>query len=415
MTLYGFPLSDSIHHNLAISLNNVYTTNLFQCGEITNMSSGQNEAQYVDPITNETFPLQVPIWCSPSRKPLMLTPLAGIRRDDIHNAIRSIWRYSESLPIKVTSPITLGEGCTPLIASEYSGASCYFKLEWFSPTGSFKDRGTSVMLSILRQQGISSVLEDSSGNGGSSIAGYGAAGGMNVKVLVPESASSAKVAQIKAYGADVELIPGPREATEAAALEMSSQIFYASHNWHPFFLQGTKTLGYEIWEDLKFSPPDNIIIPASAGSNLLGCYIAFKELISSGEIERLPKLFISQPANCAPVHASYQANRDDYVLSEFQSTIAEGTAIKYPIRIKQMLRAIRESKGGTITIEEQEIVDASIKLASKGLYVEPTSAHAAAAFSKLIQSGSINKSDRTVVILTGTGLKTTSFYVDVTN
>lgn len=366
--------------------------------------------EYFEPRSEQTFPLDTPIWRAPSGQPLMLTALDGIRRQQIETATRSIWRYRAALPFTVEQPITLGEGLTPLIEGTYSNHPCYFKLEWFSPTGSFKDRGTSVMLSLLRQQGITSILEDSSGNGGSSIAGYGAAAGMQVKVLVPESTSSAKVAQIRAYGADVELVPGPREATEAAAIALSSEIFYASHNWHPFFLHGTKTLGYEIWEDLGFNIPDNIIIPASAGSNLLGCYIAFTELIASGEIERMPRLFVSQPSNCAPLHASFQAGAWDYVECEFYSTVAEGTAIKRPIRLVEMLTALRESNGATIAVDEHEIVEASLKLAQQGLYVEPTCAHAAAGFTKLLDNGTLNESERTIIILTGTGLKTTPFY-----
>lgn len=367
-------------------------------------------AQYVETRSNETFPLDTPIWRSPSGEPLMLTPLRGINREEVDRATRSIWKYRASLPLDVDTPISLGEGCTPLVATTFAGAKCFFKLEWFAPTGSFKDRGTSVMLSILRQQGVSSVLEDSSGNGGSSVAGYGAAGDMRVRVFIPESTSPAKIAQVRAYGANVELVPGPREAAEAAAIAASSQVFYASHNWHPFFLQGTKTLGYELWEDFGFKVPDNIIIPTSAGSNLLGCYIAFKELISSGEIEKMPRLFVSQPSNCAPLHASFQAQSEDYVDCEFNPTVAEGTAIKRPIRLLEMLRSLRESNGGTIAISEHEIVEASLMLARQGLYVEPTSAHAAAAFSKLIQTETIGESDATVIILTGTGLKTTQFY-----
>jgi len=306
----------------------------------------------------------------------------------------------------------MGEGCTPFHRSHFDGLPCSFKLEWVSPTGSFKDRGASVMLSMLKQLGITSVLEDSSGNGGAAIAGYGAAAGMDVKVFVPASTSPAKIAQAQAYGADIVMVPGPREATEAAAIALASTVFYASHNWHPFFLQGTKTLGYEIWEDLDFKVPDNIIIPASAGSNLLGCYIAFKELIASGEIKKLPRLFVSQPANCAPLHASFEAGVDDYVVENFRPTIAEGTAIKRPLRLLEMLKAVRESNGATVTVEEQEIVDASLKLAKSGMYVEPTSAHAAAAFAKLHVQNMINEGEETVVILTGAGLKATSFYAD---
>jgi threonine synthase len=367
---------------------------------------------YVDPRTDEKYSLNTPIWRSPIGNPLMLSRLQGIRKKDIATSTRSIWRYHKAFPLDVREPISMGEGCTPLVSADYCGVPCLFKLEWFAPTGSFKDRGTSVMLSFLRQQGIRSVLEDSSGNGGSSVAGYGAAGGMRVKVLVPASTSSAKIAQVRAYGAQVELIPGPREATEAAAIEQSSSFFYASHNWHPFFLQGTKTLGYELWEDCGFRAPDNIIIPASAGSNLLGCHIAFNELKSSGEIDKLPRLFASQPANCCPLHNSFQAGSDNFVDSDFLPTVAEGTAIKRPIRLVEMLNAIRESGGGTIAVGETEIIEASLKLAQQGLYTEPTSAHAAAALSKLTESGVINLSERTVVILTGTGLKTTKFYED---
>ena len=367
---------------------------------------------YVDPRTDEEYSLDTPIWRSPIGNPLMLSRIQGIQKKDVVTSTRSIWRYRKAFPLDVSDPISMGEGCSPLVGANYGGVPCLFKLEWFSPTGSFKDRGTSVMLSLLRQQGIQSVLEDSSGNGGSSVAGYGAAGGMQVKVLVPASTSSAKIAQVKAYGAEVELIPGPREATEAAAIEQSSNYFYASHNWHPFFLQGTKTLGYELWEDCGFQAPDNIVIPASAGSNLLGCHIAFNELKSSGEIDKLPKLFASQPANCSPLHASFQAGADNFVDSNFLPTVAEGTAIKRPIRLLEMLNAIRESGGGTIAVDETEIIEASLNLARQGLYTEPTSAHAAAAVSKLIESGAINPSERTVVILTGTGLKTTQFYED---
>ena len=326
------------------------------------------------------------------------------------NQCRIVPRYRASLPIDVDRPITMGEGCTPLHRSSFRGAACSFKLEWFSPTGSFKDRGASVMLSLLKQQGISAVLEDSSGNGGAAIAGYSAAGGIAATVLVPEATSPAKVAQVRAYGADIVLVPGPREATEAAAIERSTSTFYASHNWHPFFLQGTKSLGYEIWEDLGFKIPNNIVIPAGAGSNLLGCYIAFKELMNSGETDRLPRLFVSQPANCAPLHASFQAGSDDLVEIEFKPTIAEGTAIKRPLRLTQMLDALRDSNGGTVAVSEEEIVQSSKELAATGLYVEPTCALGAAGFSQLISDGQIDGDDETVVILTGTGLKATSFY-----
>ena len=316
------------------------------------------------------------------------------------------------MPMPVENPVSMGEGCTPLHPGHYRGHPCAFKLEWFSPTGSFKDRGASALISMLRQMGVTAVLEDSSGNGGAAIAGYGAMAGIDVKVLVPASTSIAKVVQARAYGADIVRVPGPREATEAAAIDMSVDVFYASHNWHPFFLQGTKTLGYEIWEDMGFRVPDNIVIPASAGSNLLGCYLAFTELMRVGEIDRLPRLFVSQPENVAPLHLAFQAGVEHYVDQDFGPTVAEGTAIKRPIRLREMLQALRESKGGTTAVSESEIIEASLALARNGIYVEPTCAHAAAGFAKLIEDGSIAAAEDTIVILTGTGLKTTSFYTD---
>lgn len=369
-------------------------------------------SSYIDPIDKSTYPLLEKIWRAPSGRPLMITPLKGITRNQIDSNNRSIWRYQKAFPLKIEHPISMGEGCTPLVEHEYAGRPCKFKLEWFAPTGSFKDRGASVMLSFLKQLSVSTVVEDSSGNGGAAVAAYGAAAGMSVKILVPASTQPSKIAQIKAYGAEVLLIPGPREATEAAAIEMASDFFYASHNWHPFFLQGTKTLGYEIWEDLGFRVPDNIIIPASAGSNLLGCYLAFKELMAVGEIERLPRLFVSQPANCAPLHASFQAGANDFVPTEFRPTVAEGTAIKRPIRLKEMLHALRDTNGGTVAVEESAIIEAGLKLARQGLYAEPSCAHAAAAFAQLCDKKQISEDEETVIILTGTGLKATTFYAE---
>ncbi len=364
----------------------------------------------VDEVGGDTYPIDAPRWCSDNRTSLAVSALPGITRDRIDRTARSLWRYRAAFPVALTAPVSLGEGCTPLVRRNFRGHEALFKLEWFAPSGSFKDRGASVMISLLRQQGVREIAEDSSGNGGAAVAAYGAAAGMRVHILAPESTSPAKIAQIRAYGAEMHLIPGPREATEAAALEMSERVFYASHNWHPFFLQGTKTLGYELWEDLGFKAPDNIIIPTGAGSNVLGCDLAFRELLAAGEIDRLPRLFVAQPANCAPIDAAFRAGAEGQVETEFAPTIAEGTAIKKPLRMKALLAAIRRSNGGTIAIPEDGIRAAARDLARGGLFAEPTSATAAAAFDGLIRRGDIALGDVSAVILTGGGLKATGFY-----
>jgi threonine synthase len=196
----------------------------------------------------------------------MISPLPGIGRADIAGGTRSLWRYAAALPLAVREPISMGEGLTPLVERPWLGARVRFKLEWMMPTGSFKDRGASVMVSVLRQQGIDRILEDSSGNGGAAIAAYAAAGGMQAKILVPAYTQPGKTVQMRAYGAQTELIPGTRQDTADAAERQAEQIFYASHNWQAFFLQGTKTLAYELWEDLGFRAPDNVIIPTGAAS-----------------------------------------------------------------------------------------------------------------------------------------------------
>jgi threonine synthase len=368
-----------------------------------------SQPTYRDPRSGASYRLDERRWRSDTGHPLMITPLPGIGRDDVDRGTRSIWRYRASLPVRIERAISLGEGCTPLVEKPWGLLSPRFKLEWFNPTCSFKDRGASVMISLLNQLGVDSILEDSSGNGGAAVAAFGAAARMKVRILVPDSTSQSKTAQIKAYGADIQLVPGPREATEAEAIRQSATNFYASHNWHPFFLQGTKTLAYEIWEDLGFRAPDNIVIPAGAGSNVLGCHIGFSELLAAGQIAKLPRLFAAQPQNCAPVDAAFKAGASDYVAVEVKPTIAEGTAIKRPVRIREMLSAIRQTGGGTVAVAEDRIATAVGKLGSLGLYAEPTSATAAAALDLLHESGAIHPRETTIVLLTGAGLKSTAF------
>jgi threonine synthase len=362
---------------------------------------------YLDPRSGETFPIDEPRWCGTDHAPLLLTPLAGIGRDDIDPSTRSLWRYRAALPMRCDAPVSLGEGCTPLLKRTLHGADVLLKCEWFMPTGSFKDRGASVMLSLLRAQGVAHVLEDSSGNGGAAVAAYAAAGGMRATILAPASTSPAKTVQMRAHGADVELVPGTRQDTADAAVARADSVFYASHNWHPFFLQGTKTLAYELWEDLGFQAPDNIIVPCGAGSNVLGCEIGFSELLRAGHIDRMPRIFAAQPANCGPIAAAFLAGSDEAVACDILPTIAEGTAIARPIRLPEILGALRQTEGGAVMLSEQEIGQAMLDLAAMGIYVEPTCAQVAAAFGKLLASGAVAAGQRTVLVLTGSGLKAT--------
>jgi threonine synthase len=360
-------------------------------------------AAYLDPRSGQTFPIDTPRWCGADHAPLLLTPLPGITRDAIETSERSLWRYRAALPLPVADPISMGEGCTPLITRRLHGAEVRIKCEWFMPTGSFKDRGASVMLSLLRQQGVRAVLEDSSGNGGAAVAAYAAAGGMQATIMAPSSTSPAKTVQMRAHGAAVELIPGNRQATSDAAVARANAVFYASHNWQPFFLQGTKTLAYELWEDLGFRAPDNVIVPCGAGSNVLGCEIGFAELLRAGEIAAMPRIFAAQPEHCGPIATAFLDAPARAVLP----TIAEGTAIAQPIRLREVLGALRETGGGAVLLSEAEIAAATLDLARAGIYVEPTAAQPSAALARLLESGAITPEQTTVLVRTGSGLKAT--------
>jgi threonine synthase len=305
----------------------------------------------------------------------------------------------------VEHPVSLGEGCTPLLPAELDGVSVLIKPEWFNPTASFKDRGTTVMMSIVASQGITEILEDSSGNGGSSVSAYAAAAGIKAKILAPESTSAAKILQSRIHGAEIELVPGNRTATSDEAVRQAGERFYASHNWHPFFLQGTKLLAYEIWEDLGFAAPDNVVVPAGAGSLVLGCFIGFTELVASGAIPRVPRILVAQPENCSPLAEAFADGRTETTDGDWKATLAEGTSIARPVRDREVLAAVSSSGGGFQTVSEEEIPPAVRTLAARGLYAEPTSSIVAAALPGFVRQGLIRSGETTVMVLTGSGLK----------
>jgi threonine synthase len=360
---------------------------------------------YIDSATGARYPLDRARWRGESGAYLNLGPGPGLKRADIATDRYSVWRYARALLVDEKQAVSMGEGWTPLTCGTWEGLPVLYKLEFMMPTGSFKDRGMTLMVSYLKSRGIDHVLEDSSGNAGASLSAYAAAAGMRCRILVPETASYPKIAQIAACGADVVTIRGSRQDVAEAAYRMSDEIFYASHNWQAFFVEGTKTLAYELWEQLGFRAPDNVIVPLGYGSNILGCARGFEELVRNGEIPRMPRLFGVQAANCAPYFAAYRSGGDALVPTEIKPTIAEGIASSKPTRVREVLAAVRESGGSIVAAGETEIVAALGALARKGLYVEPTSAAAAAGLTQLIATNRIEKDATTVLVLTGSGLK----------
>lgn len=315
----------------------------------------------------------------------------------------TLWRYREAIPIlEDQSILSMGEGFTPLEEIGFDGHRVLLKIDYLFPTGSYKDRGASVLISKVRELGIKKVVEDSSGNAGSAISAYCARAGIGCEIYVPRATSSGKLVQIQLYGAHLRRVEGSRERTAEEAMEASSKIYYASHCWNPYFLHGTKTFAFEIWEQMDWKLPETLILPVGHGTLLLGAYIGFKELKEAGRVKRIPKLVGVQSANCAPLYQAFKKGSVEPALIEKKETIAEGIAIAKPVRGRQILDAIRETGGEILAVTEKEIRTALKEMGHKGHFIEPTSAATIAGLKKYLKS---IKKEVIVSSLTGTGLK----------
>lgn len=321
-----------------------------------------------------------------------------VNRDD-----SSLWRYRAMLPLPDgASPISLGEGWTPLIPIPLGERKIYGKFDFLNPTGSFKDRGTSVIVSAVKHFGIEHVVEDSSGNAAASLAGYAAYANLRATIFVPAHASPMKLSQIEVYGAELRKIEGVREkAAEAAQNAVVNEgAYYASHYYNPYFVAGMQTTAWEIWEQLGRRAPDTIVMPAGHGTNLLGMYRGFATLHVQGLIPNMPHFIAAQAAMVAPIALAFERGESEPAQVEPHKTIAEGIANSVPVHGVELLRILRETKGAALTASEEEIRAARVALARHGVFVEPTSASAVAVLNKISDAEGI-----TVVSLTGNGLK----------
>jgi len=361
---------------------------------------------YINPRTGATWPVRTPRWCAADDGGYVnLTPGAGLVRGDINQSVASLWRYGKAIRLPEMTFFSMGEGWTPLVPAPWQGREILMKMDFLMPSGSFKDRGVAVMLNYLKQTGVSEILEDSSGNAGSSVATYGAFLGFDSRIFVPANAPVAKQKQMAALGADVVAVAGTRDDVAAAAHAEADTRFYAGHNLQPYFLEGTKTLAFEIWEQCGFEVPDAIVIPMGQGSNVMGCHIGFNELVRAGAIDRVPRLYGIQAENAAPYYAAWAANSDVPVEIDAKPTIADGIASSKTVRLTEVLAALRETDGASIAVSEEEICSALRLLSEGGFFVEPTTAAGAAGLSRLMADGSIGRDERVILILTGSGLK----------
>jgi threonine synthase len=334
-------------------------------------------------------------------------PTPRIAPDLVRQRPPDLWRYREALP-PLTSRVSLGENMTPLIPFDHRRREIWLKCDYLLPTGSYKDRGAAILTSHLQAMGIQRIVEDSSGNAAASLAAYAARAGIDIEVFCPASASPGKLAQIKLYGAQLRLIEGPRQrTTEALECHVAATgDFYASHLWHPYFLEGVKTVAFEITEQNGWQAPGVVVCPVGAGSILLGLHKGFTELQEAGVIARLPRLFAAQAANICPVYKAYERHDSDVAaIAASQPTLAEGIALPQPVRGPRLLQALRETDGGVTIVSEQEILEGLIILGRRGICVEPTSAVVVKAFEHLEDAGIVHPHEQVVLVLSGFGLK----------
>jgi threonine synthase len=314
-----------------------------------------------------------------------------------------IWRYRHTfgLPDK-TEAVSLGEGNTPLVWAEAFGRRVAFKCEFLNPTGSFKDRGSAVIVAWLRSRGIREIVEDSSGNAGASLAAYASRAGIKAQIFVPESASGPKRTQIEAYGAELTLVTGTRtDVTGAVKKTADRGASYASHAYLPFNIPGYATAAYEIFAQLGNQMPGAVIVPAGQGGLLLGLSRGFGTLRIASNIWSFPKLIGIQARACAPLWVMFTAGGDGSGYVPENSTQAEGVRVRFPLRDGAVVAAVKESGGMIVAVGEEDILPGRDALARLGFYVEPTSAIVWPALAQTIR----DMPDPVVAVLTGSGLK----------
>ena len=304
-------------------------------------------------------------------------------------------------PVSSVNRVTLGEAVTPVLERGAVG----YKLEYLSPSGSFKDRGAACVASCLREIGVGTATLDSSGNAGAAMAAYLAAAGIEASVFVPEHASGTKRRQIAAYGARVVTVQGDRSRVTAAAqaYALESGAVYASHLWSPYFVAGMRTLGAEL---AKLGRLDAVIFPVGSGSLVLGAAQGLA-VAQPGSAGRVPRLMGIQVRACPPLVEAFDAGADDLLPAiHAEASIAEGILVTRPPRARAVLHAIRQSGGALISVGDDQVAQAADTLWRRGIYAEPTSATAEAGRAELLRRGLLGAADRVIVVLTGSALKT---------
>lgn len=341
----------------------------------------------------------------------------SVDRDALARRRGGMWRYAEVLPLAdPTRAVSLGEGDTPLLPLPRLGAELglerlFLKDEGQNPTGSFKARGMSAAVSMAKELGARALAVPSAGNAGGALAAYGARAGLAVQIAVPADTPLANRIEAELCGAAVELVEGnlvdcARWIGQRAERE---GWFDLSTLKEPYRVEGKKTMGYELAEQLGWRLPDVIVYPTGGGTGLVGMAKAFDELRALGWIERAgrrPRLVSVQAAGCAPVVEAFHAGAAEVTPIERPHTLASGLRVPRAVGDRWMLRVLRESGGTAVAVSDERLLAGTRRLArSEGLFAAPEAGAVVAALEDLLQRGELEPSEEVVLFCTGTGLK----------
>ena len=324
----------------------------------------------------------------------------------------TMWRYEEVLP--PGERVSLGEGMTPLVPCTRLGArlglsQLFVKDEGLNPTGSFKARGLSAAVTCARALGAKTLAIPTAGNAGGALAAYAARAGLRAVIVMPADTPQANVLECRAAGADVRKIDGLISDCGRYVAEFAPREgwFDVSTTKEPYRVEGKKTMGYELWEQMDGNLPDVIIYPAGGGVGLIGMVKAFDEMETMGWIgaER-PRMVAVQAAGCAPLLVAWQAQRDTVEMFPNAATAASGLRVPKPFADVEILTAVRRARGTVVAATDEEMFAAGRELAStEGIFAAPEGAATVVAARKLALNGFIKPADRTVLFNTGTGYK----------
>ena len=330
----------------------------------------------------------------------------------------SIWRYRELLPTPASNPVDLGTGFTPLVQAHNLGKALgldhlYVKNDTLNPTGSFKDRNVAVATNFALSYGFDTLSCSSTGNLAGSVAAYAARAGLRALVFIPADLEPGKVGAAGAYGATIVEVEGTYDDVNRLCAELADQYRWAivNVNLRPFYSEGSKTLAFEVVEQLGWKTPDHIVVPVAAGSLLAKTAKAFQELVGVGLLDDAPtRIHAAQAEGCAPVSTAIQRGLDT-VTPVRPHSIAKSLAIGNPADGRYAARAVRNSGGWGTACREDAVLDGMAMLAeSEGILSEPAGGVVVAGLRQLVEDGRIDRDETVVICITGNGLKTTELF-----